>query len=121
MSSDTAIDRSLLSDLVRCHRQRRRLSLREAAVEARVSAPTLQRVEAGQMPTALTLLRLADWLGMSVDDLRGKHPPTRQGTVQQIEVFLRADPKLDKDTATAIANIVREVYDGFAKGKKAKK
>ncbi len=114
------VDTSLLSELVQEKRVRDGLSLREAAAKIGTSAPTLQRVEAGQLPTASTLMRLADWLGMTVDDLRGQPKRSPQCTVEQIEVFLRADPKLDKKAASAIANMVRAVYDGYTKSQKSK-
>jgi transcriptional regulator with XRE-family HTH domain len=114
------VDTALLSELLHEKRIREELSLREAAAEIGTSAPTLQRVEGGQLPTAPTLMKLADWLGMAIDDLRGGRKRGRKGTAQQIEVFLRADPKLDKKAATSIANMVRAVYDGYAKSKETK-
>lgn len=114
------VDTALLSELLQEKRTREALSLREAAAEIGTSAPTLQRVEGGQLPTASTLIKLADWLGMAIDDLRGGRKRGRKGTVQQIEVFLRADPKLDKKAATSIANMVRAVYDAYAKSQRAR-
>jgi transcriptional regulator with XRE-family HTH domain len=114
------VDMKLVGDLVRQKRKRENMSLREAAVQVRISAPTLQRVETGQLPTASVLVRVADWLGVKVDDLRQRPSESPRGTVAQIEIFLRADPNLDRKAAAAIANIVREVYDGLVKGKKGK-
>lgn len=114
------VDTALLSELVQEKRGRDGLSLRDAAAEIGTSAPTLQRIEAGQLPTASILLKLTDWLGITVDDLRGPRNRAKKGTVEQIEVFLRADPDLDKKAASAIANMVRAVYDGYTKSQKAK-
>jgi transcriptional regulator with XRE-family HTH domain len=114
------VDTALLSELVAEKRKRDDLSLRDAAAEIGTSAPTLQRVEGGLLPTAATLIKIADWLGMTIDDLRGPRRRDKKGTVEQIEIFLRADPKLDKKAATSIANMVRAVYDGYAKSKKSK-
>jgi len=114
------VDMKLVGDLVRQKRKRENMSLREAAVQVRISAPTLQRVETGQLPTVSVLVRVADWLGVKVDDLRQRPSESPRGTVAQIEIFLRADPNLDRKAAAAIANIVREVYDGLVKGKKGK-
>ena len=114
------VDMNLVRDLIRRKREREGLSLRDAADEMGISAPTLQRVEAGQLPTATVLFKLTDWLGVTVDELRKNKDEQAADTVERIEIYLRADPKLDQKTAAAIANIVREVYDGFTKVKKGK-
>lgn len=116
--TDKNMDTDLLGELLREKRARDDLSLRDAAAQIGTSAPTLQRVEGGQLPTASTLIKLADWLGMAIDDLRSGRSRAQNGTVQQIEVYLRADPKLDKKAATSISNMVRAVYDGYTKSKK---
>jgi transcriptional regulator with XRE-family HTH domain len=108
------INVELLAELLENKRDRMGLSLRDAAEQIGITAPTLQRLEANQMPTATTLLKLAEWLGLSVDDLR-RMPKERQrrDAVEQFEVLLRADPNLDPDAAKTIANVARQVYDGF--------
>jgi len=108
----------LLAELLQNKRNQLGLSLREAAVQIGLTAPTLQRLESRQMPTAPTLLRLAEWLGLSLDDLRCV-PKERQrrDAIEQFEVLLRADPNLDPEAATTIANVARQVYDGFKRKK----
>ena len=115
MNETPNVDMELLRSTVKAKRKRSGHSLRVSASKIGISAPTLQRIEAGQLPTMQTLLKVADWLGMGIDDLRGAQERGGKNTVAQIEVFLRADPHLDQDSATAIANIVREVYHGFKK------
>ncbi|MEO1530080.1 MAG: helix-turn-helix transcriptional regulator [Planctomycetota bacterium] len=114
MPLNSDIDRQLLKKLVR--RKRGQDSLRKAAKDIGVSAPTLQRIEGGQVPTSDVLVGIAEWLGVSLDELR-KTKPARQNrsTVDQIEVHLRADPNLDEEAADTIANVVKQIYDGFTK------
>lgn len=109
---------ALLSKLLQNRRDHNCLSLRDAAEEIGVSAPTLQRIEAGQVPTTSTLLKLVQWLGVSVDELRAT-PPKKQhkDTIEQIEILLRADKELDPEVAQTIANVARQVYDGFKRQK----
>jgi transcriptional regulator with XRE-family HTH domain len=122
MAETSEIDMDLVSDLIQRRRSRERLSLRDAAREIGVSAPTLQRAEAKQVPKANALIRIADWLNVTIDDLRKKPRKSKErGTIERIEVSLRADPQLDHKSAAAIADIVRQVYDGFTKGKKTTK
>ncbi len=115
------VDMDLLRDLLRRKRERDGLSLRDAAEQIGISAPTLQRVEAGQLPTAAVLVKLADWLEVKIDELRKDGVQRTRGTPEQIELYLRADPKLDQGDAVAIANMVREVYHAFTRGKKGKR
>ena len=108
------INLELVSELLQNKRDQKGLSLREAAAEIGVSAPTLQRLEAGQVPTSATLMRLAQWLGVSVDGLSTTPKKGRKkDTIEEIEVLLRADPNLDQEAAATIANVARQVYDGF--------
>lgn len=119
MEIDT-VDVALVSKLLR--NKRAALSLREAAGEIGITAPTLQRLEAGQTPTAGTLVKLARWLGVSIDDLgTGPKKKRPRDTMTEIEVLLRADPNLDSDAAATIANVARQVYDGFKRKKETKK
>lgn len=114
------VNMELVSEMLK--NKRGSLSLRKAADEIGISAPTLQRIEAKQVPTASNLVRIAEWLGVSVDDLRQTAKENRtRNTVEQIEVYLRADPDLDKEAATTIANVVKQVYDGLRKKKKPKR
>ena len=104
----------LLKKMVR--QKRGRDSLRVAAKNIGVSAPTLQRIESGQLPNSTSLIKIAEWLGVSLDDLRMSKQ--KRNTVEQIEVYLRADPNLDDDAAQTIADVVKQVYNGFKKKKK---
>jgi transcriptional regulator with XRE-family HTH domain len=112
------INAALLSELLENKRGQACLSLREAGEEIGISAPTLQRIEAGQVPTTSTLLKLAQWLGVSVDEFR-RTPQKKQkrDTIEQIEVLLRADKELDPEVAQTIANVARQVYNGFKRQK----
>jgi transcriptional regulator with XRE-family HTH domain len=111
------VDVDLLRDLIRSRRKSESLSLRDAAEQIGISAPTLQRVEAGQIPNTASLIRIAEWLKLSIDDIlrKAKERPSGTGTLAQIEVHLRADPHLDSDAAEAIAEAVQKLYAAYSK------
>lgn len=112
------INIELVSELLKSKRARNGLSLRDAADKIGISAPTLQRLEAGQVPTTSTLIKLSIWLGVGIDDLGPKPKGTqKRDTIEQIEILLRADPNLDSKAAATIANVARQVYDGFKRQK----
>lgn len=116
------VDTELLGDLMRRRRKTDGLSLRDAAEQMGVSAPTLQRVEAGQPPNSANLIRIAEWLQLPVEEVlrKGKRPANQLATVAQIEVHLRADPNLSPDAAEAIADAVQKLYAAFSKQNRPK-
>src|SRR4051812_17637337 len=103
------VDPDLLGDLIRSRRKADSLSLRDAAEQMGVSAPTLQRVEAGQPPNSVNLVRITAWLGIPVENVLQKQRGALEdpATVAQIEVHLRADPNLPPGAAEAIAEAVQ--------------
>jgi transcriptional regulator with XRE-family HTH domain len=116
------VDVQLLARLIRSRRKADALSLRDAAGQVGVSAPTLQRIEAGQLPNSANLVRLAEWLRVPLEDLvrpaKGRDPGA--GTVARIEVHLRADPNLAPEAAEAIAEAVQKLYAAYSKQPRAK-
>src|SRR5579862_2114930 len=111
------IDFDLLQNLIRSRRKSEDLSLRDAAEQIGVSAPTLQRVESGQIPNTASLIRITEWLKVTLDDVlqKSKELQPGKGTLAQIEVHLRADPQLDPDAAEAIAEAVQKLYAAYSK------
>lgn len=64
-----------LAALVKLERDRRGLTLREAAVEAGLNYTTLWRVEMGRGPSLDTFLALARWLKLTtLSELEPEHP-----------------------------------------------
>jgi transcriptional regulator with XRE-family HTH domain len=121
--AETLIDAIELGRRVRAKRRSRKLSIREAAEEARVSAPTISRVERGHVPQREVLLRLARWAGVRIDPVlhenaRGSRNAAVHGpdasTVEAVELHLRADKNLDKDDAEALSEMFRLAYDALS-------
>ena len=119
------IDPVDLGDRVRAKRRSKQLSIREAAAEIGVSAPTLSRVERGaHLPDRQNLLRLARWAGVRIDpvlhtDSRGArnaliHDPAAS-TPEAVELHLRADKNLSRDDAEALAEMFRVAYEALSR------
>lgn len=110
----TPIDAAELAARLRAHRRERGLSLRAAAAEIGVSAATLSRVERGDyLPERDNLFRLMRWLGPPAS---GEPPPPEPhapgaGTMEAVELHLRADRELSRGDADAIAQMVRLAYE----------
>lgn len=95
-------------------RKSRRLGLRAAAAESKVSAATLSRLESGVgTPDLDTLSKLVDWLELDRSAVFRAAQVEPLDTPHAVEVHLRADPKLDPRTAQALAEGFRIMYERF--------
>jgi transcriptional regulator with XRE-family HTH domain len=107
--------------------QRRRESgesLRDIGPKLRVSPSTLSRIERGTVePDTETLFRICEWLGVSVESIRGAAEVPMSGETQSmstpdaIEVHLRADRDLPPAAANLIAAMVRAAYQELSQRK----
>lgn len=116
------IDVARLGRLVRKKREARQMSLRDLAETTNLKIPTLSRIERGASKDlgSATLLALSKWLGTDWEELQQKKPKviTRKGktlehTPDVVEVYLRADKNLDRDTANALSVLFRTAYEQF--------
>lgn len=118
------VDIRELAAMVRGRRQARSLTIRQAALEAGVSPATLWRIEKGDAPTDVRVISgLCHWLGVPVSRVmtvdqpdesensdRIQHGPG-ESTAEMIEAHLRADRDLDADTAAALADAFKRMYE----------
>lgn len=104
-------------------RKQRDLTLREVFAQTGVPIPTLSRIERGAANSldSTTLLALTEWMGISMADLRASPSPVKkhgkeiQETPDIVELHLRADKNLSKETASALATLFRTAYDHYKK------
>ena len=94
-------------------RESRKLTWKQVAKEARISASTLTRLAQGRRPDVDTLAALCAWSGLSVDEFvrRPGGPPVEPDPVARISAYLRADAQLSPKTAEAIERVLRATYD----------
>jgi transcriptional regulator with XRE-family HTH domain len=112
-----------ISLLLKAKRDETGLGVREAAKAARISAATFSRLERGisaTLPDVTTLEKVARWVGVTLGDLIGEEAePAGAGpkasTPDVVEVHLRADKHLTPETAKALAQMFRAVYQQAAR------
>ena len=117
MTSRAAVAR--IGALVKAKRREEDLGLRAAADESHVSASTLSRLERGaanSLPDSDTLTRLSQWLNVPVSDLLSEKqdsqgPQPKLSTPEVVEVHLRADHDLSPETAHALAEMFKTLYE----------
>ena len=102
-------------------RKERGLTLRQVFDQTGVPIATLSRIERGAAKElkSATLIALTDWMGISTEELHGKPGAVRRSgkTVREtpdiVELHLRADKKLQTDTAAALASLFRTAYKHY--------
>jgi transcriptional regulator with XRE-family HTH domain len=116
------VDVKILGDYLRRTRQKRKLRLRQVYDATGISIASLSRIERGASGgvESGTLIKLCEWMGVPVE--RFKETPQApqiskrksESTPDLVELHLRADKKLDKQTAEALAELFRTAYDRFS-------
>ena len=92
-------------------RQARQCTWRRVAKESGVSASTLTRIAQGKRPDVDSLAALSVWSGLDVDRfVKGGHFKKEPEPLAMISSFLRSDPRLNEETATALDQMVKAAY-----------
>jgi transcriptional regulator with XRE-family HTH domain len=94
-------------------RQSRRMTWKQVAREAGISASTLTRIAQGKRPDVDSLAALLAWSGLKADQFVIADDPaaSRPEPLAQITAFLRADPHLSPEAAAAIEAVLKAAYE----------
>lgn len=93
----------------------RKMSWREVAAAAGVSASTLTRMAQGKRPDVDSLAALASWSGLRVDDFVKTTGAAQPEPLAMISTYLRSDRNLTKESADALDHLIRAAYDRLKK------
>lgn len=96
-------------------RESRRLTWKQVAEQAGVSASTLTRMAQGKRPDVDGLAALAAWSGLPADAFvkRGDSEEAEPETMAMISTYLRADKNLSAEAAHALESIIATSYNQF--------
>lgn len=107
---------------VKSKRRSAGLGVRAAAQQCGISAATISRLERGvaKLPDSATLAKIAAWANVPVAHLFEVSNTARKTEIQSttpevVEVHLRADKKLTPQTAKALSDMFRALYEQFTK------
>lgn len=120
------IDMQRLGRQLRRLRRKRGLTLKEVYDQTGITVSTLSRIErrASKSIESGTLLTLAQWMGTRVEKLNPKPEQVKRGgkvveeTPDIVELYLRADKKIDRKTAAALSRMFRAVYEELSQQSK---
>ena len=93
-------------------RTAKRLTWKDVAAQAGVSASTLTRMSQGRGPDVDGLACLIAWSGLNATDFIKKRPNEAE-PLAQITAYLRADRNLEPESAKALEDIIRAAYERF--------
>jgi transcriptional regulator with XRE-family HTH domain len=92
-------------------RQARKMTWKQVAAAAGVSASTLTRMAQGRRPDVNSLAALAAWSDLSTDDFVRRPQKRSSGEpLAMISTYLRSDPHLSPQAAAALEDVIKAVY-----------
>ena len=92
-------------------RQARQCTWRRVAEESGISASTLTRIAQGKRPDVDSLAALSVWSGLDVNRfVRSSSSKKEPEPLAVISSYLRADPRLNEEAASALDQMVKAAY-----------
>ena len=93
-------------------RQARKLTWKRVAEDSGVSASTLTRMAQGKRPDAGGLAALCSWAGLDAGDfvITGADKKEEPEPLAMISTYLRGDPNLTPEAATALEELIKATY-----------
>jgi transcriptional regulator with XRE-family HTH domain len=96
-------------------RQAQNLNWKQVAKESGVSASTLTRIAQGRRPDVDSMAALLAWSGLEADAFVRREQEVRVEPLAQISAYLRADPQLTPEAATALDAVIKAAYEELRK------
>ena len=94
----------------------RNMNWKQVASAAGVSASTLTRMAQGRRPDVDTLAALIKWSGLDKDTfVRPGNEQIKPDAIAMISTYLRSDPHLTPEAATALDELVKATYQRLKK------
>jgi transcriptional regulator with XRE-family HTH domain len=93
-----------LAQLLRAEMEKRKLSVRQAAIQMGLSHVTVTRVLAALPVDVQTMMTVCDWLGISLIDVLDQQPGDAN-LARQLAVLINRDPDLGKIFSAALAEV----------------
>jgi transcriptional regulator with XRE-family HTH domain len=118
------IDQNELREEFKRVRAERKLSFRQVARQAGVSASTLQRFEVGGRRLSFNNIPpIRKWLGHKTMEPGASIRRVRAGsdTMAAIKEAIMADENLTRKTAEALCELMRTAYEGFTETKEQRR
>src|SRR3954447_23083823 len=96
-------------------RQRKDWTWKKVAAESKVSASTLTRMGQGRRPDVDSLAALANWSGLDPGQYVLGRTHDSADPLAMISTYLKSDPNLTPEGATALDELVKATYERLRK------
>ena len=111
MAEKGRFDAEAFSSALNAERQARDLTWKQVAAQSGVSASTLTRMAQGKRPDVDSLAALTAWSGLNAGDFtRGDQSKEKPEPLAMISTYLRSDPHLSAEAATALEQLIKVTY-----------
>jgi transcriptional regulator with XRE-family HTH domain len=111
--TSTAVDISMLADLLRKRRNDLSLSLRELSAQIGVPFSTLSRVESGRIPDLNTFRNIVAWLGVPPERFFPTPRVLNESTPEIVEQVIRKDPALTEQARDQLVSVMSQMYAAY--------
>lgn len=91
----------------------RQMTWKEVAEEAGVNASTLSRIGGGANPDVDGLVSLLSWAHLKAESFIPGYEDRKSEPIAEITALLRADPRLNKQSAKLMVDIVVNTYNSL--------
>lgn len=108
--SEERFDSDAFYSALNAARLSRQKTWKDVAEEAGVNASTLSRIGQGAKPDVNGLACLLSWGGLKAESFIRNGIKTKSEPLAEITALLRADPKLSKENAKLMEDIVVSTY-----------
>jgi transcriptional regulator with XRE-family HTH domain len=78
-----------------------------------VSAPTLSRIEQGNIPDVDTFIKICKWLEVPTDFFTNKSEANAPSSSDVVVAHLRADKALPPDVSEALIKMINLAYESY--------
>lgn len=112
-------DASAFYSALDAQRIAKKMNWKEVAANSGVSASSLTRMAQGKRPDVDSLAALVAWSGLNADDFirekEGQEGVGQPEALASIVSYLRADPHLSPEGATALEEVIKAAYQRLRK------
>jgi transcriptional regulator with XRE-family HTH domain len=96
-------------------RQSKNINWKQVAKESGISASTLTRIAQGRRPDVDSMAALLGWSGLEADSFIRREQEVQAEPLAQISAYLRADPQLSPEAASALDAVIKAAYEKLRK------